>query len=429
MFRRKGRPRRRVSFSLPWMYDSSRAGVYLLMRQYPLWMRFHHQMPGCSPAMQTPICFYNKALLNCLPGSCRMMPFISRLKSVARTSEEFKPERSTMSSMGFGSSALNNSYSFFSDPLSEAAASRFRCSASGCSAWTSAARTGVGSSSITSSALVTSLAPCLISRLGAKLTGCVTLPGTPKTSLPNSIARRAVISEPLYCAPSMTNSERHPCDDAIAYGKILRCGMSPQREFSDDGSAFENFLIQFLVFLRVANIYARAENSDGAPVRIQSPLMPDGVDTARQAADDHHSTCRKFPAKELRHLRAIECRAARADDAEAGQIENLHIATDVEKNWRVVDLQERSRIFRLRPVQKHAVGNLSNAIQFFFRALEGFLLHHGLRSLRGKIAGFQIRQRRTKDAIGRTKLVQDAGGQTGTQAGRERQREPGEGCT
>jgi hypothetical protein len=179
-----------------------------------------------------------------LPGSCRMMPFISRLKSVARTSEEFKPERSTMSSIGFGSSALSNSYSFFSEPLSEAA-SRFRCSASGCSAWTSAARTGVGS---------------------------------------------------------------------------------------------------------------------------------------------------------------IERRAARTDDAEARQIENLHVAADVEKNRRVVDLQERLRIFRLRPVQKPAVDNLSNAIQCPFRALEGLLLHHGLRGLRGKIAGFQIRQRRTKDAIGRTKL-------------------------
>src|SRR2546422_11557418 len=154
--------------------------------------------------------------------------------------------------------------------------------------------------------------------------------------------------------------------------------------------------------------------------------MPEGVNAASQAADDHKPACRKFPAKAPRYLRAIERRAARADDAEARQIENLHVATDVEKNWRVVDLQECLRIFRLRPVQKPAVGNLSNAIQFFFRALEGFLLHHGLRSLRGKIAGFQIRQRRTKDAIGRTKLVQDAGGQTGTQAGRERQREPGE---
>jgi hypothetical protein len=37
-----------------------------------------------------------------------MMPFISRVKSVARTSEEFKPERSTRSSMGTGSSVLSS---------------------------------------------------------------------------------------------------------------------------------------------------------------------------------------------------------------------------------------------------------------------------------------------------------------------------------
>src|SRR6266481_8423768 len=159
--------------------------------------------------------------------------------------------------------------------------------------------------------------------------------------------------------------------------------MSPQRKFRDDGSAFENFLIQLLVFLRVANINARPEDSDGAPIRIQSPLMPDGVNAASQAADDHKPACRKFPAKAPRHLRAIERRAARADDAEARQIENLHVATDVEKNWRVVDLQERLRIFRLGPVQKPAVGDLSNAIQFFFRALEGLLLHDGLRGLPG----------------------------------------------
>jgi hypothetical protein len=35
-------------------------------------------------------------------------------------------------------------------------------------------------------------------KLGVKRTGGVMFPGTPKTSLPNSMARRAVISEPLY---------------------------------------------------------------------------------------------------------------------------------------------------------------------------------------------------------------------------------------
>jgi hypothetical protein len=52
---------------------------------------------------------YSITLLNCLPGNCRMMPFISRSNSVARTSQEFKPERSTMSSIGIGSSTLSSS--------------------------------------------------------------------------------------------------------------------------------------------------------------------------------------------------------------------------------------------------------------------------------------------------------------------------------
>ncbi len=36
------------------------------------------------PTMRTSICLYSKTLLNCFPGNCRMMPFISRSKSVAR---------------------------------------------------------------------------------------------------------------------------------------------------------------------------------------------------------------------------------------------------------------------------------------------------------------------------------------------------------
>src|ERR1700731_1980322 len=88
---------------------------------------------------------HNSTLLNCLPGDCRMIPFISKSKSVARTSEEFNPEHSTMSSMCLGWSVLNRSEIFFSEEFSDAAANKVLCSASGCSACTSAARTGVGS--------------------------------------------------------------------------------------------------------------------------------------------------------------------------------------------------------------------------------------------------------------------------------------------
>lgn len=99
--------------------------------------------PRC---LSVAISLYNNTLQNCFPGNCRTILFISSVNRVARTSEEFKPDRSTNSSIGTGSSALNSSYSFFSEAFSPFTARRFRCSASGCSAWTSAARTGVGSS-------------------------------------------------------------------------------------------------------------------------------------------------------------------------------------------------------------------------------------------------------------------------------------------
>jgi len=200
--------------------------------------------------MQFPICLYNKTLLNCFPGNCRMMPFISRSKSVARTSEEFKPERSTISSMCTGSSALSSSRSFFSEPFSAAAANQFRCSPSGRSACRRAARMSVGSSSITSSAQVASFAPCLMSWCVAKLTGCVAFPGTPNTSLPNSMAKRAVIRDPLYCAPSTSATPSGmPATMRFRTGKFSGAGCVPQRKFADARAALQHFLVRLFVFL------------------------------------------------------------------------------------------------------------------------------------------------------------------------------------
>ena len=52
---------------------------------------------------------YRRTFANCFPGSCLTIPFISRSKRVARTSDEFKPDRSTMSSICTGWSADSNS--------------------------------------------------------------------------------------------------------------------------------------------------------------------------------------------------------------------------------------------------------------------------------------------------------------------------------
>jgi hypothetical protein len=50
--------------------------------------------------------FYHHSLANGFPGYRRMMPFLSKSKSVARTSLEFNPLISTSSSPGFGPAAL-----------------------------------------------------------------------------------------------------------------------------------------------------------------------------------------------------------------------------------------------------------------------------------------------------------------------------------
>jgi len=135
------------------------------------------------------------------------------------------------------------------------------------------------------------------------------------------MARRAVISDPLYCAPSTTTTPSGiPATMAVAHRKILRRGVRAQRKFTDDRAALQHFFVQLLVFLWVADIDARSEHPDSAAVGIHRSLMPDGVDPAGHSADDDHATRGKVPAETLCHLRAVKCRPARSHDAEAGKI-------------------------------------------------------------------------------------------------------------
>src|SRR5207244_3789517 len=146
--------------------------------------------------------------------------------------------------------------------------------------------------------------------------------------------------------------------DPVAHWKILRRRMRAQWKFADDRPALQHFFVQFLVFLRVANVDARAEDSNGAAIGIHRSLMPDGVNSTRHAADDDQPARGQFASETLSHLRAVESRPPCADDAEAREIQNLRVAANVKQYRRVVDLQKRLRIFRLRPVQERAACNL-----------------------------------------------------------------------
>ena len=94
--------------------------------------------------------------------------------------------------------------------------------------------------------------------------------------------------------------------------------MRVQGELADNRAALEYFFVELLVFFRIANIDARAEDSDGAALSVHGPLLSDGVDTTGQAADDYQPSRSQVAAEPLRHLRAVERRAARAHDADAG---------------------------------------------------------------------------------------------------------------
>jgi hypothetical protein len=90
-----------------------------------------------------------------------------------------------------------------------------------------------------------------------------------------------------------------------------------------------------------------------------SSLMANGIHAASHAADDQSASRGKVAAEVLRYLRAVERGAARADNARTREIANLRIAAHVKKNRWVINLQQVLGIFRLGPVQKAAVGNLS----------------------------------------------------------------------
>jgi hypothetical protein len=82
------------------------------------------------------------------------------------------------------------------------------------------------------------------------------------------------------------DADRHPSDDAIPDREILRGRMAADRELADDGAAFQHLLIEFLVFFRVADVYSRAENPDGAAADGRCALMSDSIHAAGQAAND-----------------------------------------------------------------------------------------------------------------------------------------------
>jgi len=52
---------------------------------------------------------------------------------------------------------------------------------------------------------------------------------------------------------------------------------------------------------------------------------------------------------------------------QARHVQDLRIAAQIEEHRRIINLQQRLRIFRIGPVQEAAAGNVADACQLLFR--------------------------------------------------------------
>src|SRR5271167_449338 len=114
--------------------------------------------------------------------------------------------------------------------------------------------------------------------------------------------------------------------------------MGAKGEFADNGPALQNFFVEFLVFLRVADIDAGAQDADGTAAYGHGALMADGIDAAGHTAGDHEAARGQVAAEAFRHLRAVESWTSGTDNAEAGEVEDFRVAANIEQHWRVVNL-------------------------------------------------------------------------------------------
>src|ERR1700736_5147868 len=156
-------------------------------------------------------------------------------------------------------------------------------------------------------------------------------------------------------------------------------------------------------------------------------MVADSINSACHTAEDYQAARCQVAPQAFCHLRTVKGGASCSYDAETGHVQDLRIAAQVEEHRWIINLQQRLRIFRLRPVYKTAAGNVADACQFLFRAFEGLFVMDGLRHTRGQAAGLQLRERGLENAIRRANLAQQARSKPASQPGSQRQREPGEG--
>jgi hypothetical protein len=90
-------------------------------------------------------------------------------------------------------------------------------------------------------------------------------------------------------------------------------------------------------------------------------------------------------------------------------------------------LEKCLRIFRFGPIDETAAVDVASGGQLFFGALESLFLDDGLSDWSRQAASFKLSKRSAENSVGRAEPLKQSRGQTGSEAGSESQREPGEG--
>ena len=121
------------------------------------------------------------------------------------------------------------------------------------------------SSESTSSAPRQRIAPSRSSSCAPAEVSEKTLPGTANTSRPKSLARRAVMSEPVRREASTTTTpDGEPRDDPVADREVLRPRLRPRRVLGEKQVRFGHRLLQARVLARVVDVEPAAQNGDRA---------------------------------------------------------------------------------------------------------------------------------------------------------------------
>ena len=121
-------------------------------------------------------------------------------------------------------------------------------------------------------------------------------------------------------------------------------------ELADERAALDDALGERAMLGRIDDVDAAAEHRDGDAAAFERAAMRRGIDAARHAADDGDLAAREIGAQPARHFEARTATRARDPTmATDGRAQDVDVASDPERLWRIVDGGEGGGISGRRP--------------------------------------------------------------------------------